>query len=201
VSRQLASPPVVGGDPELHSGRANKPVHRVVVHSAVIACEPGRARQLARMNQLGSTGGSWHYATDPAETIQCSWDSWVCWHAPPNLHSLGIEMADWPGPRPTGLTRRALWNLRRTWRWRGANHRAMLDRTARLTAELCVLHDLPPAFLTVRQLRAGRRGVTTHNNVSRAWHQSTHWDPGWWPRRRFMRKVRREVQRIRDNRK
>lgn len=201
MTGKLASPPVVGGDPALNSGKANKPVNRVVIHSAVMPCEPGRARQLARMNQLGSTGGSWHYATDPDETIQCSWDSWVCWHAPPNLHSLGIEMADWPAPRPTGLSKRAMWNARAVWRWAREPHRKMLARTARLTAELCVVYELPPVFLTRRKLLAGRRGVTTHNNVSRAWNQSTHWDPGWWPRRRFMRAVRREVRRIEDNRK
>lgn len=201
MSGQLASPPVVGGDPALHSGRGNKPVSRVVIHSAVMPCEPGRARQLGRMNQLGSTGGSWHYAIDPAEAIQCSWDSWVCWHAPPNLHSLGIEMADHPAPRPVGLTKRQLWNLRRVWRWAGKNHRAMLNRTAVLTAELCVLYDLPAVWLTPGKLRAGRKGVTGHVQVSRAWHQSTHWDPGWWPRRRFMRKVRRNVRRIREARK
>lgn len=201
MAGQLASPPVVGGTPALESGKVNKPIHRVVIHSAVMPCEPGRARQLGRMNQLGSTGGSWHYATDPDEAIQCSFDSWVCWHAPPNLHSLGIEMADAPGPRPTGLTKRQLWNARKVWRWADTPHRKMLARTARLTAELCVLYELPPAFLTPRQLRAGKRGVTTHNNVSRAWNQSTHWDPGWWPRRRFMRAVRREVRRIEDERK
>lgn len=201
MSGELASPPVVGGEPALHSGTNNKPVNRVVIHSAVMPCERGRARQLGKMNQLGSTGGSWHYATDPGEAIQCSWDSYVCWHAPPNLHSLGIEMADAPGPRPVGLTKRALWNLRKSWRWADANHRAMLDVTARLTAELVVVYDLPVRWLTVSDLRAGRRGVTSHDNVSRAWHQSTHWDPGWWPRRRFMRKVRRNVQRIKANRK
>jgi hypothetical protein len=119
---KLASPPVVGGTPAKHSGRGNKPVKRVVIHSAVMPCEPGRARQLADMNRQGSTGGSWHYATDPENTFQCSWDSYVCWHAPPNTGSLGIEMADWPSRVPG--------------RWLKANQRKMLERTARLTVEL-----------------------------------------------------------------
>ncbi len=199
VSGELASPPVIGGTPALHSGKGNKPVRRVVVHSAVMPCEPGRARQLGNMNRLGSTGGSWHYSTDPAETFQCSWDSYVCWHAPPNLHSLGIEMADHPAPRPDTRVKRLLWNLRRSWRWAGKNHRRMLQRTAQLTAELVVLHDLPAVWLSPRKLRAGHKGVTGHAQVSRAWGQSSHWDPGWWPRRRFMRKVRRISRRIRED--
>src|SRR5688572_526887 len=89
-------PPVVGGVPAKNSGSDNKPIRRVVIHSAVMKCEPGAARRLAQMNAAGSTGGSWHYAVDPENTYQCSYDSWVCWHAPPNTGSLGIEMADWP---------------------------------------------------------------------------------------------------------
>lgn len=175
------APPVVGGVPANHSGTDNHRPTRVVIHSAVIPCEPGRARQLGEWNAAGSTGGSWHYATDPAETIQCSFDSYVCWHAPPNARSLGIEMADTPA-------RRSRW---KPWRWAGRNHRRMLDRTARLTAGLCAAYGIPPVYVGRRKLRRGAHGVTTHNAVSRAWGESSHWDPGVWPRRRFMRLVRR----------
>jgi hypothetical protein len=190
------SPPVVGdGIPNRHSGsEANKPIRRVVIHSAVMPCEPGRARQLGAMNQTSETG-SWHYATDPAETIQCSWDSVVCWHAPPNEHSIGIEMADNPGPRPTG-TREQLARLRDSWRWAGKNHRAMLDRTAYLTARLCLAYGLPTRYVPAARLRAGQRGWTTHAQVSAAFRQSTHWDPGFWPRRRFGRLVRKHARQI-----
>lgn len=189
------SPPApFGGVPANHSGQDNHPPTRVVIHSAVIPCEPGRARQLCEWNARGATGGSWHYATDPSGAYQASWDRFVCWHAPPNSRSLGIEMADYPGARPTGRTRAALHALRKSWRWAGKNHRAMLEHTAWLTARLCLAYDLPPVFLSARDLRAGRKGVTTHANVSQAWRQSTHWDPGWWPRRRFMRRVRHHYQ-------
>lgn len=191
----VPSPPLIGdGVPNRHSGTGNKPIHRVVIHSAVMPCEPGRARQLGAMNQT-STTGSWHYATDPEDTFQCSFDSYVCWHAPPNPHSLGIEMADWPGPWPSGKRTARWWfNLRRRWRWRGANHRAMLARTADLTADLCLGYAIPPKWLTVRRLRRGERGITVHANVSAAFGQSSHWDPGAWPRRRFMRMVRRRMK-------
>jgi hypothetical protein len=66
----------------------------------------------------------------------------------------------------------------------------MLHVTAQLAAQLCLAYDIPAVWLTPRMLRAGRKGITSHNNVSRAWRQSTHWDPGFWPRRRFMRMVR-----------
>lgn len=176
------SPPVVGGAPANHSGRGNHPVDRVVIHSAVTPCEPGRARQLGAWNRDGTTGGSWHYAIDPDETIQCSWDSFVCWHAPPNPHSLGNEMCENPTWNPA--------------RWLGRNHRRTLAATARLTARQCLAYDIPIRWLSVKDLRAGRRGITSHHNVTKAFGQSTHTDPRAWPRRKFMRMVREEAARL-----
>lgn len=182
MSHPPPSPPVIGGVPAHHSGQGNHPVTRVVIHSAVTACRPGAARLLAAWNRDGKTGGSWHYAVDPDETIQCSYDRFVCWHAPPNNHSIGIEMADMPATSST--------------RWLLPAQRRMLRRTARLTAELCVAYDLPVVFLGQAQLAAGRRGITTHAMVSETWNQSTHWDPGGWPRAKFMRMVRRYVAKL-----
>jgi hypothetical protein len=150
-------------------------------------CEPGRARQLGAWNRDGTTRGSWHYAVDPAETIQCSWDRYVCHAAPPNGHSLHIEMADHPAPVPASRVLQAA----RSWRWAGANHRAMLHRTAKLTAHLLLAYGLPLEFRTADELRAGAKGWTTHAEVTKAFRQSTHWDPGHWPQRRFARLVKR----------
>ena len=192
-----APPAPAGYTPAKNSGTGNlKPrLNRVVIHSAVIPCEPGRARQLADWSARGTTGGSWHYATDPKEAIQCAGDDWVCWHAPPNRDrsggTIGIEMADWPkGGKVTAA-------IRKTWRWRTRAHKNMLAHTARLTAELCLAYDIPIVFLSPADLKAGKRGITTHNNVSRAFGQSSHWDPGMWPRRRFMKMVRAEAAKIR----
>lgn len=193
--RHVVHRPVVDGTPKLHSGESNHPVKRIVVHSAVMPCERGRARQLGKMNSAGSTGGSWHYATDPGEAIQCSWDRFICHHAPPNSGSIGIEMADWPAPLPTGSRPKRWWaNLKRSWRWATPNHRAMLKITAKLTAELLVQEGLPIQYRNAADLRAGARGWTTHAQVTKAFRQSVHWDPGLWPRRRFGRMVRRYAQ-------
>ena len=207
---QPPSPPVIDGHPAKHSGTLNHPVRRVVIHSAVMPCEKGRARQLGEMNSKGSGGGSWHYAVDPAEVFQCSWDSYVCWHAPPNDGSLGIEMADYPGPvpsddkRPTGMklvTAKAVAEFKsagRAWRWGRRDQRRMLRKTARLTAHLLLANDLPLRYCGPRALRNGRRGWTTHAAVSAAWGESTHWDPGWWPRAWFAALVRRYAKEIRE---
>ena len=186
------SPPVVGGHPARHSGEDNHPPQLVVIHSAVMACEVGAARKLGAWNRDGTTGGSWHYATDPAETIQCSYDRYVCHAAPPNRTVWGgvihIEMADWPAPVPKAVGK-ALAKLRKSWRWRTLGHRKMLERTARLTAELCKAYDLPPRYVSASDQRKGVHGWTTHAARTAAYGQSTHWDPGFWPRRRFGRMV------------
>lgn len=191
----VPAPPVVGGVPAHHSGENNHPPTLIVVHSAVIACKVGNARLLAAWNRDGTTAGSWHYAVDPAETIQCSYDRFVCWHAPPNGHTIGIEMCDMPAPVPT-VRGRALAALRKSWRWRDLEHRRTLERTADLVAGLLLAYDLPPCYVGVNAQRNGGKGWTTHAARSLAFGQSTHWDPGFWPRRRFGRMVARRYARL-----
>lgn len=181
--RHPAPEPVYLGPADKTSTGNNKPINRVVVHSTVSPCERGGARKIAAYFRSEAAGGSAHYVVDPGEVVQVVFDSVIAWHAPPNQHSLGVEMCEFP---------HAL-NIAR---WLGRNHRLMLNRTARLVAQLCLAYDVPIEFRTEVQLRAGARGITTHNLVSRAFGQSSHWDPGAWPRRRFMRKVRREVRRL-----
>jgi hypothetical protein len=172
-------------------------VTRIVIHGTVSPCRDGQARATAAYFQTVKRSASAHYVVDPGEAVQSAWDSVICWHAPPNRHSIGVEMCDIPGPVPgdrvSAARRKA---LRRVWRWRNDNQVAMLRRTARLVAELCAAYGVPPVFVDAAALRKGRRGITTHAQVSKAFRQSTHWDPGWWPRRRFMRWVRADHRAI-----
>jgi N-acetylmuramoyl-L-alanine amidase CwlA len=171
------APPYVGPAAHTSSG-SNKPVNRVVIHSTVSPCEPGGARRIAAYFRSPSSGGSAHYVVDPGEVVQVVYDNVVAWHAPPNENSLGVELCDMPSATSAA-------------RWADKDHRAMLDRAAQLTAQLCLAYGVPPRFRTVVGLRLRRRGVTTHANVSKAFGQSSHWDPGAWPRAAFMRDVRR----------
>lgn len=190
------SPPYLGPPFRSSSGN-NKPINRIVIHSTVSPCQPGGARDIAAYFRSNQARGSAHYVIDPAESVQVTYDSVIAWHAPPNQHSLGFEMCDIPGPVPDEPRRSARWKaLRRAWRWILPAQQRMLRRTAREVAQAALAYDVPIAFLHVDDLRQGRRGITTHANVSEAFHQSTHWDPGWWPRRRFMRLVRRYARQI-----
>lgn len=150
---------------------------------------------IARYFRGESAGGSAHYVVDPSEVVQVVYDDVIAWHAPPNPRSLGLEMCDMPGPVPGDRPGSARWKaLRRAWRWIKPAQRAMLKRTANLAGDLCAAYGVPVEFLSVDDLRRDRRGITTHANVSEAFHESTHWDPGWWPRGRFMRIARRRYK-------
>lgn len=177
------SPPYLG--PAAHTSVGdNRPIRRIVIHSTVGPTKAGSARAIAAYFRSKTAGGSAHYVVDADEVVQVVYDGVIAWHAPPNRGSLGVEMCDYPHP-----TSKA--------RWKDADHRAMLERTAVLVAQLALAYDVPIRWRGVRGLRAGWTGITTHAAVAQAFRQSTHWDPGAWPRRRFMRKVRRHAARLR----
>lgn len=161
----------------------NKPVKRIVIHGTVSPCGVGWARKIANYFATTGTKSSAHYIVDPGEVVQSVYDSNLAWHDGTNVNSLGVELCD-PVEGPLS-------------RWDDADHRLMLRRAARLVAELCLAYDVPPRFLSPLAVKAGRKGITTHNNMRLAFPGSTtHWDPGAWPRRRFMRLVRAEVEAI-----
>lgn len=200
------------GPPSKNSGYGNKPIHRIVIHETQSSTRRGAARSIADYFRSSAAGGSTQYVVDPDEAIQSGYDDLICWGAPPNPHSLHIEMcavsswnlSKWFGGKlPAGVREvddedrredldpgpaKRFLNIFRTMT---PAYRKMLDRTARLTAELCLHYGIPPYFRKAGELRDGRHGVTTHRQVSLAWGQSSHWDPGAWPRRAFMRRVRR----------
>lgn len=199
MSRFPAPAPPYLGPPAHSSDGENKPVNRIVIHSTVSACKAGGARQIAAYFKSSSAGGSAHYVVDPGEVVQVAYDSVICWHAPPNQHSLGIEMCDTPGPVPDDKPATAAYKAaRRRWRWRLPQQQQLLERTAQLTAELALAYRVPIRYVGPVRLRLGWRGITTHAAVSLAWRQSTHWDPGFWPRREFMRRVRRHAAQLRQ---
>jgi hypothetical protein len=57
-------------------------------------------------------------------------------------------------------------------------------------------YGIRPYYVGAIALRLGVKGITTHAEMSKAFRASTHWDPGAWRRFRFMRRVRRQVARI-----
>lgn len=202
------SPPYLG--PAAHdSGPFNKPIRRLVIHSTVSACEPGMARRIAAYFRSEKAGGSAHYVIDPGEVVQVVLDSVVAWHAPPNPRTLGLEMCEHParnwlrffGGKTLAEVKAEHADSTTVafnpFRWMSPNYRRMYRLTADLAADLCLAYDLPPRWVGAKAMRKTPdiEGITTHAATSAAFRQSSHWDPGVWPRRAFVRRVRKIVER------
>jgi len=181
------SPPYAG--PGRDSGGGNKPIHRIVLHGTVSPTERGGARNIAAYFRSPAARGSAHYIVDPGEIVQTVYDSRIAWHAPPNSHSIGVEFCDWVGVNGGGTPLPMS-------RWDDGPHREMLARGARLVAELCLAYDVPVQMLSPADLRAGKRGICEHDDVSDAWGQTNHWDLGNFPRTHFLKLVQAEVKKL-----
>jgi N-acetyl-anhydromuramyl-L-alanine amidase AmpD len=165
------------------SGTGNLPIARIVIHCTV-GTDGGNANGTAAYFRTAAAGGSAHYITDPGKAIQCARDNVVCWHAPPNPHSLGIEMECSLANQGKG-------------HWTLPNHVAMMRITAKLVAQKCIQYGVPIVRLSVADLRAGKHGICGHNEVSLAFGQSTHWDPGpYFPWVAFIAMVQNEAKLI-----
>jgi hypothetical protein len=73
----------------------------------------------------------------------------------------------------------------------------MLKLSAATTARLCLAYGVPVRRLGPVQLKLGMRGITGHVDVSNAWHETTHTDPGLgFPWDAFIAMVNSETKRL-----
>jgi hypothetical protein len=168
--------------PVLHLTKGNNlPINRIVIHYTAGSDATGAQGTARYFREDPTAGGSAHYITDSDESIQCAHDDVICWHAPPNQHSLGIEMECSGANDALG-------------HWSLPNHIAMMHRTAKLTAQKAIQYGVPIVKLSVADLVAGKHGICGHVDVSEAFHQSTHTDPGpYFPWGQFMTWVHEEA--------
>lgn len=137
----------------------------VVIHDMQMA-ESGSSAEICANYFAGPNApqASAHYCVDADSTVQCVRDMDVAWHAPgANHQGIGIEQPGWANFS--------------TNEWLDAYGHAMLQRVAGLTRELCDRYQIPIVFLRAADLKAGKRGITTHFECSQAW-GGDHWDPG-----------------------
>lgn len=143
-------------------------INKIVLHTIECPCEPGWAKKAADIfAKPTATQVSAHYYVDPTAIIQGVKDSDVAWAAPGvNADGIQVEQAG-----------RAIFSYAE---WASPNGRAMCKLTATLLADLSVRHQIPLTFCTAAEMVANpdARGVTTHAEVNRAFHRSTHTDPG-----------------------
>jgi len=157
------------------SGPGNLPPYRVVIHATCpnvgypAASAPGTALGTARYFASANAKGSAHYVCDPGAEQHCVPDNYIAWHAPPNPHSIGIEICSEGGDYPKSYTRDQ-WLSSAVW--------PAVLRAAQRTRELCIRHRIPLVRVSAANLRAGAHGICGHVDVSHAYGQSSHSDPG-----------------------
>lgn len=74
----------------------------------------------------------------------------------------------------------------------------MLDRAAYKVAMWCYHYSIPVRWVGPTGLKLGRKGITTHADVNKAFGGGSHWDPGsGFPRDVFLAMVQKHLQVIR----
>lgn len=137
-----------------------------VVHSA----EGGTAAGIANYLNQPYVKGSVQRCVDDLEGIRILSDLLIPWGAPP-LNPTGIhdELASFSRWRP------------QTW----FKHLRMIRREAWFTARDCRVYGIPVRWLRAADLERigprpgkGKGGITDHVQITLAWHQTDHTDPG-----------------------
>lgn len=170
-----------GGTRELVPGR----IRLIVLHST----EGDTAASAANWFAADASGGSAHLVVDDGACYRTLPDNVVPWGAKGgrvNEDGLHIEMAGHAVDDPkTG----AKAYTRDQW----LAHSAMLEKAAAIVQNWARAYNVPMVFLTVNDLRAqgeNARGITTHEQVTRAFGVDDHMDPGdAFPIDVLMRKV------------
>lgn len=138
----------------------------LVIHTMESPEKPDTAEAVAKWF-AGSAApqASAHYCIDNNSIVQCVKDTDVAWHAPgANHNGLGFEHAGRAAQSAAD--------------WSDDYSDQMLRLSAVLIAQKCTEYGIPAVFLREADLLAGRRGITGHAQVSKAFKLSTHTDPG-----------------------
>ena len=149
----------------------------IVIHTMEMDEKGETAENCAQWFRNPGAKVSAHYCVDADTIVQCVRDQDVGWHAPGANHDgIGIEHAG--RAKQTGRE------------WGDPYSVAMLERSAALVADLCRTYKIPVTWLYAADLKAGKRGITTHKAVCDAFKRGSHWDPGpGFPVERYLRLV------------
>ena len=160
---------------------ARKTVDVVVIHTM----EAPEASTTAEAVAAWAAGpqapqASWHYAIDDDSIVQCVKEEDVAWAAP-SRNQTGIQLEHAGYARQTAE------------QWCDPFSTRMLERSARLVAQICKRWGIPIEFVDAAGLLAGGRGITTHAEVTKGPGKglTTHTDPGpHFPMTRYLELVR-----------
>lgn len=144
----------------------NRAISLIVIHTMETPEKVLTARHVAEwFASPKAPKASAHYCIDSRETIQCVAEKDVAWAAP-GANSTGIHIEH------AGFARQS------TAEWADEFSDLTLQRSAIVAASICLRYSLPVVCLSVEDVKAGKKGICSHDTISKAFKKSTHWDPG-----------------------
>lgn len=145
------------------------PAHLIVLHtSEQPKATTTSAQSLASFIATPATSvntASYHYGVDLDDVVTLVDEDDIAYHAPPNWRGIGICLTGAAARDWTGVTD-------------GVDDTPELELAAAKVADICHRRSIPVRLLGVEQMRAGERGIVGHVDVSAAWGQTNHTDPG-----------------------
>ncbi|GIV00833.1 MAG: hypothetical protein KatS3mg014_2448 [Actinomycetota bacterium] len=149
----------------------HRPARLVVIHTMEAPEKPDTAEAVARwFAGPHAPRASAHLCVDADSVVQCVRLRDVAWAAPgANRDGVQIELAGRAAQGAAG--------------WRDPYSQAVLRWASCAVAELVALsrfagQPIPVRHVTATEIVAGKSGICGHVDVTRAYHRSTHTDPG-----------------------
>lgn len=149
------------------SGRPEGPPRWIVIHTTEGSEGPASAEDGAAYDQRRKDGTSAHFYVDSNSVVQgvrtTNRAHTAAYHG--NLWGIHIEVCG-----KAGQTKG---------QWNDQVSRATIEQLAKLCRTLLAKYPFPLVNLTPSQVKGGKlRGFCEHNDISQAWGETDHWDPG-----------------------
>jgi N-acetyl-anhydromuramyl-L-alanine amidase AmpD len=164
-------------------------VDLIVIHDMEAPEKPDTAESVAKWF-AGPTApqASAHYCVDDDSIVMCVREKDVAWHAPgANSNGIGLEHAGYASQGAAD--------------WADPYSEAMLNISALLVRDICTRWQIPMNYVDAAGLLARQRGITTHLQVTNAFRQGDHTDPGPnFPMTHYIELVRGAQPETKDNR-
>ncbi|OFQ23771.1 hypothetical protein HMPREF2946_07235 [Actinomyces sp. HMSC062G12] len=147
-----------------HKGRV-RTLRAIVIHTMEAPEGPNTAENIAAYFARGDVVASAHACVDQDSLVVCLPPSDTAFAAPGlNADGYQIEHAGYASQDAAG--------------WADAESQAMLRLSAAHAREIALAAGIPLRHLTDDELAAGYAGFVGHDQVSRVYRLSDHWDPG-----------------------
>lgn len=163
-----------------YQGRKGAAIDLIGIHTMEAPEGPQTAENVA--NYFKKVNASAHVCVDNNSRVRVVRDADTAWTLPgANNRSLNIELA--------GYAKQSAAD------WADAYSLAELELAALTSAEWVRAYGIPIKKLSHAEIRAGHKGFVSHDDISKVYKQSSHWDPGPnFPWAYFLGRVAAHVQ-------